>query len=48
VEITGWFDWMLWQETNPDIRPPDWYEEFKREVFLAVDANFEFFCGQSF
>jgi hypothetical protein len=42
-KIEGWFDWMLWQETNPDIRPPEWFEAFKREVFIAVDANFELF-----
>lgn len=48
VEITGWFDWMVWQETNPDVRPPDWYEEFKREVFLAVDASFELFLRPEF
>jgi hypothetical protein len=40
-KIEGWFDWMIWQEANPNIRPPDWFEAFKREVFIAVDVNFE-------
>ena len=48
ADITGWFDWMLWQETHPDVRPPDWYEEFKREVLLAVDANFKLFLQPEF
>ena len=26
----GWFDWMLWQEAHPDIRPLAWFEAFKR------------------
>ena len=37
---SGWFNWMLWQEAHPGIRPPDWYEEFKRAMYIAIDHNF--------
>ncbi len=48
-EITGaevsddWFDWMLWQEANPDVVPHPAYADFKREIFLRIDPNFEDF-----
>lgn len=39
----GWFEWMLWQERNPQIVPHPTYTEFKREIFLRIDPNFEVF-----
>ncbi|MGF1502086.1 MAG: DUF3179 domain-containing protein [Paracoccaceae bacterium] len=48
AQLTGaahedWFDWMLWQEAHPAIRPAPWFVELKREVFLAIDPNFSVF-----
>jgi hypothetical protein len=50
-DVTGedagddWFDWMIWQETNPQIRPTPGYATLKRSVFLAIDPDFEVFLG---
>lgn len=40
---TDWFDWMLWQERNPQIIPHPSLIPFKREVLLGVDENFDVF-----
>ncbi len=37
---TSWFDWMIWQEGNPQIVPHVSYAGFKRDMFLRIDANF--------
>ena len=39
----GWFDWMLWQEANPDIASHPDYAAFKRDMFLRIDPAFEVF-----
>ena len=39
----SWFDWMLWQERNPEIVPHPTYADFKRELFLRIDPNFDVF-----
>lgn len=41
--IETWFDWMLWQERHPDVMPHASFIDFKREIFLAIDPNFEVF-----
>ena len=40
----GWFDWMLWQERNPQIVPhqPSLIA-YKRAIFLQIDPNFDVF-----
>ncbi|WP_299281676.1 DUF3179 domain-containing protein [uncultured Tateyamaria sp.] len=38
--FTDWFEWMLWQERNPQIKPHADFPTFKREVLLRVDENF--------
>jgi len=38
-----WFDWMLWQELNPQVRPHPSYAEVKRSIYLRIDPNFEVF-----
>ncbi|MGI9393045.1 MAG: DUF3179 domain-containing protein, partial [Boseongicola sp.] len=38
-----WFDWMLWQERNANVIPHPSYAEFKREIFLRIDPNFDVF-----
>lgn len=39
----GWFNWMLWQEANPDIAPHPTFAGFKRALFLRIDPNFDDF-----
>lgn len=41
-----WFDWMLWQELNPQIVPhqPSLIA-FKRAIFLRIDPNFDVFLA---
>ncbi len=39
----GWFEWMLWQERHPEVVPHPGYTGFKRDIFLAIDPNFELF-----
>ena len=38
-----WFEWMLWQEKNPQIVPHPSLIPFKREVLLGIDENFDVF-----
>jgi len=38
---TDWFDWMIWQEANPQIIPHDSYPAFAREMYLRLDPNFD-------
>ncbi|CAD0183572.1 hypothetical protein RUESEDTHA_00442 [Ruegeria sp. THAF57] len=40
---TDWFDWMLWQENNPQLTPHPSLIPFKREVLLGIDSNFDDF-----
>jgi len=40
---TDWFDWMLWQEKNPQLAPHPSLIPFKREVLLGIDQNFDDF-----
>ncbi|WP_299619478.1 DUF3179 domain-containing protein [uncultured Tateyamaria sp.] len=38
--FTDWFDWMLWQERNPQIKPHEDFPTFKRELMMRIDTNF--------
>ncbi len=40
---TDWFEWMLWQERNPQLIPHPSLVPFKREVLLRMDPNFDVF-----
>ncbi|WP_299047618.1 DUF3179 domain-containing protein [uncultured Tateyamaria sp.] len=40
---TDWFEWMLWQERNPQVVPHPAYIQFKRDVLLRVDDDFDDF-----
>lgn len=44
-ERSGWFDWMLWQEANPDVVPHGSYYDFKREILLRIDPQFADFLN---
>lgn len=39
-EAFGWFDWMVWQEANPAIKPHPSFTELKLEVLRRLDPNF--------
>ncbi|APX13252.1 DUF3179 domain-containing protein [Tateyamaria omphalii] len=41
--FTDWFQWMLWQERNPQITPHADFPTYKREVMLRIDDNFDLF-----
>ena len=41
--FTDWFDWMLWQENNPQIKPHADFPAFKRELMVRIDDNFSDF-----
>ncbi|MEM7527635.1 MAG: DUF3179 domain-containing protein [Pseudomonadota bacterium] len=43
-----WFEWMLWQEAHPEIRPTAGYVALKRSLFLSIDPNFEVFLREPF
>ncbi|MEM9782995.1 MAG: DUF3179 domain-containing (seleno)protein, partial [Pseudomonadota bacterium] len=49
AEITGedptneWFEWMLWQEANPQVEPLPGYIDMKRAVLLSIDRDFDIF-----
>ncbi len=45
---TDWFDWMLWQERNPQLVPHPSLIPFKREVLLGIDQNFDLFLRPEF
>ncbi len=38
-----WNDWMLWQESHPEIVPHDSFQAMKRDIFLRIDPNFDDF-----
>ena len=44
-DITGhkaddWFDWMLWQQANPQIKPHESLLEYKSLLFTSIDPQF--------
>ena len=42
-ERDGWFDWMLWQQANPEIIPHPSYEQVKTDVLTRIDPGFRRF-----
>ncbi|WP_298846826.1 DUF3179 domain-containing protein [uncultured Ruegeria sp.] len=43
-----WFEWMLWQERNPQIAPHPSLIPFKREVLVGIDPNFDVFLRSEY
>ncbi|MEJ6395024.1 DUF3179 domain-containing protein [Gymnodinialimonas sp. 2305UL16-5] len=43
ADHAGWFEWMLWQEQNPQIASHLVYYEFKRQTLFRIDPNWERF-----
>ncbi|MEM9523926.1 MAG: DUF3179 domain-containing protein [Pseudomonadota bacterium] len=43
-----WFEWMLWQERHPEIKPHPSLIPFKRDIFLRIDENFEVFLDHDY
>lgn len=39
-EAEGWFDWMLWQQANPEVAAHASYTEMKLKVFATIDPRF--------
>ncbi len=47
-DAVGWFDWMVWQEAHPEIRPHPSFAELKREMLSRIDPEFlRFFPDQA-
>lgn len=42
-EASGWFEWMLWQEAHPEIKPHDGYAKLRRILFISIDSRFDVF-----
>ena len=38
--VLGWFDWMVWQETHPELEPHPSFTELKFELLRRLDPNF--------
>jgi hypothetical protein len=39
-EAFAWFDWMVWQEANPGIKPHPSFTELKLEVLRRLDPDY--------
>ena len=39
-QALGWFDWMVWQESNPEIEPHFSFTQVKLALFQSLDSNF--------
>lgn len=42
-QASGWFEWMLWQEANPDLKPHEGYDRLRRYLFSSIDPRFDVF-----
>ncbi len=43
----GWADWMVWQESNPSIKPHASFADLKMQVLQRIDRNFlRFFADE--
>ena len=38
-----WFDWMLWQESHPEVVPHPSYAMLMRDLYLRIDPAFDVF-----
>lgn len=45
---SGWFQWMLWQEANPQVASHPTYFDFKREILNRIDPNFDPFISPKY
>jgi hypothetical protein len=44
----NWFEWMLWQEQNPQIKPHPAHINLARAILFRVDPNFEDFLKREY
>ena len=44
-DAAGWFEWMVWQEANPQVKPHPSFVAIKQEVLATIDAGFLQFLG---
>lgn len=42
-QANGWFEWMLWQEANPQVKPHKGYDLLRRRLFISIDQRFDIF-----
>jgi len=45
---SGWFQWMLWQEAHPEVVSNPAYYDFKREILIQIDPNFDPFISKKY
>jgi len=38
-----WFQWMLWQQSHPEIKPFAGFDTFQADLFANIDPNFRVF-----
>lgn len=38
-----WFDWMLWQQAHPEIKPVEGFDSIKADIFAKIDPAFRVF-----
>ncbi len=41
----GWFDWMVWQERHPEIKPHKSFYRLAHEIFIRIDPDFTRFVS---
>ena len=39
-QAVGWFDWMLWQEAHPEIKPHPSFVDLKLDILRRIDPEF--------
>ena len=39
----GWFEWMLWQQAHPEVKPYEEFIDFQADLFARIDPNFRKF-----
>ncbi len=42
---SGWFDWMVWQERHPEIKPHKSFYRLAHEIFVRIDPDFTRFVS---
>ena len=43
ADRSGWHEWMMWQEANPQMKPFAGFAAFKGQALAAIDPNFHDF-----
>lgn len=43
TQARNWFDWMLWQQAHPEVKPHPSFERVKLDLLFSVDPGFSRF-----